>query len=571
MYTRHLFGSGEGGGRVERVNTLSQFDAEVSKAYKTDRFFIKRLDGLLNVKLKWNFWLGYSKYGTPRNTSEAALLQGGRQEEPMCMFFFKSKHQVTLMKYKYKEIDPEWMPYTSKCEGIPVFSETALALGQDMFSSPEITQPKAWPDMDKVSRYLQNSNKLTAAEKREWTYFFDNIPNVSSDIPHNKRFKFLLPELATRHQAAMASEHTPMAQIGESTRPTHPDECICYEGFTEADSRRAAKQRAENFAREQNALKERRFSEQLASRNKRPRAVFENNSSDGSGEDSSDTDSDSEQATTSTAHLNPDGHQHSSCALEAEARSSTVTSKGEPRPRRAPKSKQKTCKPTSVSPTQKYGDSDDSAETDHRNESSLSDDQHHDPLPISSISSGKTSRPVCSSQISKAKQGTSKTPKTKPKPNLTKRRITSAPEKRSPDNSLAMGNMGVITIADILMFSPDEASRAVDRKNKYYLGINLCKVIDIDFKSRQVQVHWYHGTSWTRRGRWIEWYNPVNNEPYTDWVDADKFLQESYGSLAKITLEKGSSKGRGVYAISLASVRIVSDVLASKDDLTESN
>ena len=78
IYTTHLFGRGEAGGRVERVNTLSQFDAEVTKAYKTDRFLIKRLDGLLDVKAKWNMCLGYSKYGTTRTTSAAAKLRGSQ-------------------------------------------------------------------------------------------------------------------------------------------------------------------------------------------------------------------------------------------------------------------------------------------------------------------------------------------------------------------------------------------------------------------------------------------------------------------------------------------------------------
>ena len=144
LYTTHLFGRKEAGGRVERVNTLSQFDAEVSKAYKKDHFHIKRLDGLLDVKAKWNLLLGYSKYGTTRNTSAAAKAQGGRQEEPMCMHFFRSTQAgssgVTIMQYKYKESDPFWMPYS--CEGIPVFSDHAKSLGAALFDSPEIARPK---------------------------------------------------------------------------------------------------------------------------------------------------------------------------------------------------------------------------------------------------------------------------------------------------------------------------------------------------------------------------------------------------------------------------------------------
>jgi hypothetical protein len=163
---------------VERVNTLSQFDAEVTKAYKRDRFLMKRLDGLLDVKAKWNKCLGYSKYGTTRTTSAAAKAQGGRQEEPMCMHFFRSKQPgsngVTLMQYKYRESDLYWMPYS--CEGIPVFSDHAKSLGAALFDSPEIARPKDWPDKDKIYRHLADHAKFSEAEKGEWKLFLRQHP-----------------------------------------------------------------------------------------------------------------------------------------------------------------------------------------------------------------------------------------------------------------------------------------------------------------------------------------------------------------------------------------------------------
>ena len=130
-----------------------------------------------------------------------------------------------------------------------------------------------------------------------------------------------------------------------------------------------------------------------------------------------------------------------------------------------------------------------------------------------------------------------------------------------------MGESGVIEIGDILMFSPDKASCEADRQNNYLLGVNLGKVIDINPTTRTVNVWWYHGTGWTRRSRWIEWREPVTKKAYTDWVAAKAFLVDSFGTIAKIRLEKGVVKGFGVYAIALKSLKVINDVLATNDEM----
>ena len=496
LYTTYLFGRKEAGGRVERVNTLSKFDEEIAKAYKQDRFRIKRLGGLLDVKAKWNMWLGYSKYGTTRNTSAAAKAQGGREEEPMCLHFFRGQQpgssKKTLMQYKYRESDSYWMPYNH--EGIVVFSDYATSLGEGMFTSPDIAKPKDWPDKDKTCRYLLESSKLSAFDKMEWKSFFDNIPQTVADIPENKRFKWLLPEIAMRHKVARGQSALPAERVGESSRPEKPDERVVHPGFTEADLRKAQRQRAENFSREQLALQERKRSEQLARTGKKKQQPDRWNSEAESSSDSDSTsdsaDSRSDISKASATNEQEDELASQDCDQATSSRSSRATRSNQRAP---PKSTQA----RTVSP--------------------------------SSSKKGKTAPTTCS--------------------------------------LLPMGESGVIEIGDILMFSPDKASREADRQNNYLLGVNLGKVIDINPTTRTVNVWWYHGTGWTRRSRWIEWREPVTKKAYTDWVAAKAFLVDSFGTIAKIKLEKGVVKGFGVYAIALKSLKVIHDVLATNDEM----
>ena len=63
LYTRRLFGRGESGGSVEQIMTPTEFDKEVSAAYKADKFNMKRLSGLLDVYDAWEGVLQYSNFG----------------------------------------------------------------------------------------------------------------------------------------------------------------------------------------------------------------------------------------------------------------------------------------------------------------------------------------------------------------------------------------------------------------------------------------------------------------------------------------------------------------------------
>jgi hypothetical protein len=144
IYSKHFFGQGaKGTARVESVNTLSQFDAEVKRAFK-ETFYLKRLEGLLAVGELWNGWLHYKRFGPPRKQSAQALAQGGRLQEPMSMrFFMASTGEYSgrvLMQYRDHEDTNAWKPYHD--DGAPVFSTRAG--GSAGGSASECTQnPRA--------------------------------------------------------------------------------------------------------------------------------------------------------------------------------------------------------------------------------------------------------------------------------------------------------------------------------------------------------------------------------------------------------------------------------------------
>jgi hypothetical protein len=268
IYTNHFFGRGEAKGNIERVMTLSEFDSEVKSAFKKETFHLKRLEGLLDFKSLWNKWLSYEQYGTTRINSSQAAKQGGRAQEPMCLHFFLGSTEFpgkVLMKYKYRESDPHFMPYDH--EGIPVLSDDAPD-GAGLLVEPTIVGPKAWPEKDTVEKYLTTHKDMTPAQRQEWQIFFDNLPDTARDIPDEKRFKWLLPKLAKAFQEKRNGP-TEGQRVGESERPEKPDERVIWAQYTRADYNRDQKQREANYARERHAFSERVRSEQLAAQESR--------------------------------------------------------------------------------------------------------------------------------------------------------------------------------------------------------------------------------------------------------------------------------------------------------------
>jgi hypothetical protein len=90
---------------------------------------------------------------------------------------------------------------------------------------------------------------------------------------------------------------------------------------------------------------------------------------------------------------------------------------------------------------------------------------------------------------------------------------------------LAVGDMGVIRLGDIVAVSPDESSREADRKSQYYLGLNLGQVCELDIAKERVKLWWFFSKQrdWTAKSMtFIHWREKRTNTPYCDWVTCFK-------------------------------------------------
>ena len=267
LYTSYLFGRKEAGGKVAQVNTMSQFDQAISKAFRADKFEVIRKAGVFNCKEFWKLWLGYSRFGTARTSSNEAQAQGGRQEEPMCFRFFKGRLPDTtgkvLMQYKYREDDMSWMPYDY--EGIPCFSDSAPSTQAMLLAHPGVRVPKPWPEKAAIAAHLQASRKLGEPEKQEWRRFFARVPVDIEDFTEDQLFVWKLPGLV---KAFNEAKYVPPQAVpalgdglGDSPRPEQPDERVQWSQFTATDARREAKIRAANYQSQQLAYQNKRKAE----------------------------------------------------------------------------------------------------------------------------------------------------------------------------------------------------------------------------------------------------------------------------------------------------------------------
>ena len=274
IYTTHLYGRKEAGGRVEGVNTFSQFDAEVTKSYRTDKFYIKRMLGVLNVKTSWNKWLGYTRFGPARSSSTEAQAQGGRQEDPMCLRFFLGRlpgnEGKALMKYKFRETDRYWVPYST--EGITCLSSAAPSTVLGLLKHPGIRDPKPWTESSALRTFFANSAKLSAEEKHEWSSFFDSVPASVDDYSEDQLFPWRLPELVQAFKQARMATTTSENDDSDTPRPIKLDERVLHPAFTASDARKEARARAVNFEREKKARMASKESEQLSQTQSQPTA-----------------------------------------------------------------------------------------------------------------------------------------------------------------------------------------------------------------------------------------------------------------------------------------------------------
>jgi hypothetical protein len=444
VYTKHLFGAGQAGGKVDHINTLSQFDKEVAKAYKSDTFKIKRLEGLLDVRKSWNKWLRYKNYGTTKKRSAIAKAQGGRQEDVMCMRFFKSPTNVVLMQYKFMESDKYWLPYNK--DGIPVFSKSAPTTPQERLRAPPTAAPCTWPEQEQVHKFLLHESKLSELEKSEWKIFFDNIPTSAEAIQDQKCFKWNISELASKFKAARVQPSQGLA-VDLEPRPDQMFEKVIWDEFTQQQWNRDNYERARRHSAEQHATAEKQRSQQLQQQ------------------------------------------------LEDEGTTSSDSSLDEP----------------------------------------------------SSSSDG-------------SEQQVSHTKKRK-RPSKRSKSVPKA--QASSSSSVPVGEAGVVDVGDIVLFSPDEDSRAIDVANNYTLGINVGRVIKTSPRQGLVQLWWLWGNAWNSSTIWIDWRDKRTKKPYQDEVHVSSLLQASDGMLAKVVMK---SKGHEKYTLTKESLAVIQDVLATNEN-----
>jgi hypothetical protein len=111
-----------------------------------------------------------------------------------------------------------------------------------------------------VERHLTTSERLTEAERQEWRSFFCAIPASASEIPADKCFEWLLPQLAKEAQVAYALVNLGSSQGSHPSDrpPSQTDEIVLYpEGLTAAKAQKQAQDRARQFQSSQEARQQR--------------------------------------------------------------------------------------------------------------------------------------------------------------------------------------------------------------------------------------------------------------------------------------------------------------------------
>lgn len=121
----------------------------------------------------------------PRHNSKAAKAQGGRDEEPLHIKFYK-EDGVAKIRYKVTEVG-DGIPYLPTHGGITVFKEAARDMipGLAIADGPDAVVPfhaelLPWTDKKKVQHaILTKLTFVTKEHHEEWNTWFDTLPTVS--------------------------------------------------------------------------------------------------------------------------------------------------------------------------------------------------------------------------------------------------------------------------------------------------------------------------------------------------------------------------------------------------------
>ena len=117
-YTVRFAGTSKTAGLEGGVPTLSVFDQEMEKSFKTGSFTLKRKVALLHFSKFFEGWLAYSGYGVQRGGGYA-INQGGRDLEAMHIhYYYDNAKKEAFVQYKYHERAE--LPYLPLAGGIQV-------------------------------------------------------------------------------------------------------------------------------------------------------------------------------------------------------------------------------------------------------------------------------------------------------------------------------------------------------------------------------------------------------------------------------------------------------------------
>jgi hypothetical protein len=119
----------------------------------------------------------------------------------------------------------------------------------------------------------------------------------------------------------------------------------------------------------------------------------------------------------------------------------------------------------------------------------------------------------------------------------------------------------LLIVGQNVVVCPTKEDQAVDRRNKYYLGLNIGKILAINQELQQVQLWWYHGKRW-KDDSWILWVDPKSNEPYKQWMPVDDLAVDDIGRIIRVTMEPSCRRRRhNHFKLSSVSVKTINQCI----------
>ena len=126
------------------------------------------------------------------------------------------------------------------------------------------------------------------------------------------------------------------------------------------------------------------------------------------------------------------------------------------------------------------------------------------------------------------------------------------------DDAMAVNaKRSLLLVGENVIVCPTEADQAVDRGNKYYLGLNVGKITAINHELQQVHLWWYYGKKWNDDS-WIMWIDPKTNSPYKQWMSVEELADDDVGRIMRLTMEPSNRKRRhGHFKLSPSSIKTI--------------